>query len=71
MTLSLISFISNLRGASARMGLYTGEATSMGLRISNAFVSKVKYWANFSGPLISRCSSPSPPPYPSGLLQVP
>ncbi len=43
MTLSLISFISNLRGASARMGLYTGEATSMGLRISNAFVSTVKY----------------------------
>jgi len=41
--LSLISFISNLMGASERMGLYTGETIPLGLRIANALVSTVKY----------------------------
>ncbi len=41
--LAFLSFLSNMVGAQSRMGLYGAETISLGLRISNAIVSSVKY----------------------------
>jgi len=43
LALSLISLASNLIGANKRMGLYSSEIVPMGLRISHAIVSPLKY----------------------------
>lgn len=41
--LALGSFLYNVKGANIRMGLYGAELTPLGLRLSNAAVSSVKY----------------------------
>ena len=46
--LSLGSFLYNVMGANKRMGLYSTELKPLGLRVSNVFVSYVKYlWKSF------------------------
>jgi len=51
LALSLVSFVSNIVGAGARMGLYTGEIVTFGLRVQNALVSLVKYLAKMVWPV--------------------
>ena len=50
LALSFASLASNLLGASQRMGLYGAEFAPIGLRISNALVSTVKYLGNLIWP---------------------
>jgi protein O-mannosyl-transferase len=49
-SLSFASLASNLLGANQRMGLYGAEFAPMGLRISNALVSIIKYLAKLFWP---------------------
>jgi len=51
MFLASLSLISNIVGANIRMGLYSAEAVPMGLRISNALVSYIKYLKNLFWPV--------------------
>ncbi len=50
LALSFASLASNLLGANQRMGLYGAEFAPMGLRISNALVSTIKYLGNLFWP---------------------
>ncbi|HOD72826.1 MAG TPA: tetratricopeptide repeat protein [Deltaproteobacteria bacterium] len=51
MILAFLSLASNVAGASKRMGLYSTEAVSIGLRMSNAIVSYVKYLGKIFWPV--------------------